>query len=99
MGPRVWLSTERENNYLRIKVDSKVGNRQGLGTQVWVESDGRETAYGLGLGGGTNSSSERALTIGIGDAKQVDLRVRYLSGAEIRLEAVEANQEIILVEE
>ncbi|MEC7240029.1 MAG: CRTAC1 family protein [Myxococcota bacterium] len=97
--PRVWLSTERENNYLRIKVDSQVGNRQGLGTQVWVEANGREVAHGLGLGGGTNSSSERALTIGIGDAEQVDLRVRYRSGTEIRLEAVEANQEIILVEE
>ena len=80
-------------------MESKVGNRQGLGTQVWVEANGRETAHGLGLGGGTNSSSERALTIGIGDAETVDLRVRYRSGTEVRLEGVEANQEIVLVEE
>ena len=97
--PRVWLSTPKEAHYLRIKVVSEVGNRQGLGTHVWVERDGRETAYALGLGGGTNSSSERALTIGLGDSSTVNLRVRYPSGTEVTLTDVTADQELVLVEE
>ena len=97
--PRVWLSTPKDAHYLRIKVNSEVGNRQGLGTHVWVERDGRETAYALGLGGGTNSSSERALTIGLGDSSTVNLRVRYPSGTEVTLTDVAADQELVLVEE
>lgn len=97
--PHVWLSKARPNNWLRVKLLSTTGNRQGLGGMVWVDDGTKETAHGLGLGGGTNSSSERALTLGLGQNETVDLRVRFRSGTEVLLKDVSANQEITVTEE
>jgi len=97
--PRVWLSKKRANNWLRVKLESHTGNRQGLGGMVWVDDGEKETVHGLGLGGGTNSSSERVLTIGLGQNESVDLRVRFRSGSEVQLKDVTANQTLTVVEE
>ena len=97
--PRVWLSQPRAGNWLRVKLTSETGNRQGIGAMVWVDDGTRETAHGLGLGGGTNSSNERALTLGLGETTEVDLRIRFVSGHEVSVENVAANQEITVSEQ
>jgi hypothetical protein len=97
--PRVWLSKKRANNWLRVKLESHIGNRQGLGGMVWIDDGEKETVHGLGLGGGTNSSSERVLTIGLGQNDFVDIRVKFRSGTEVQIEQVSANQTLTVVEE
>jgi hypothetical protein len=97
--PHVWLSKPRQGNWLRVKLHSSTGNRQGLGGMVWVNDGTKETVHGLGLGGGTNSSSERALTLGLGQSETVDLRVRFRSGKEVILKGISANQEITVTED
>jgi hypothetical protein len=96
--PHVWLSRPRDGNWLRIEIQGTSSNSQGLGSVVIVDDGSQRVAHGLGLGGATNSSSERAILLGLGSAEQVDLEVRFPSGTVVEVAGVEANQSIVVVE-
>jgi hypothetical protein len=52
----------------------------------------------MGAGGGTNSSSERLLTIGLGAATSVDLEVVFPSGETQFLSGLEVDQRVEVIE-
>jgi len=97
--PQVWLSKEREGNWLHVSLVGTESNRQGVGSQVIVDDGVYRRAHALGMGGSTNSSSERALVLGLGDSEEVDLEIRFPSGAVVTVTEVEANQRIVVEEE
>ncbi len=96
--PRVFLSGARENRFLVVELVGSTSNAQGLGSTVWLTLPSGRRAHALGMGGGTNSSSERALILGAGQAEDVDLEVLFPSGVTVLLEDVETNQRIVVEE-
>jgi hypothetical protein len=96
--PHVWLSRPREGGWLQVDLVGSQSNRQGLGSQVVVDDGSSRVAYGLGFGGNTNSSSQRSLFIGLGDADSVDLEVEFPSGTLVLLENVDADQRVVVEE-
>ena len=97
--PLVFLSKEREGNWLKLDFVGTTSNRDGLGTITTVTSDSGEVqTLPFGVGGGTNSSSERILTLGVGASEHVDLEVRFPSGSIVNLLNQPVNQLIQVVE-
>jgi len=97
-SPQVLLSQPREGHWLQIDFVGTDSNRDGLGAVVTIEGDsGTRTAI-FGAGGGTNSSSERILTLGLGDDESVDLTVRFPSGVEVHETGVAADQRLLIEE-
>ena len=97
-SPQVWLSKPRDGHWLQLDLVGTLSNRDGLGAVVTIEGDsGTRTAI-LGAGGGTNSSSERILTLGLGDDESVDLTVRFPSGIEVFKTGVAADQRLLIEE-
>ena len=84
--------------YLEVELVGSSSNAQGLGSTVWLTMPDGRRAHALGMGGGTNSSGERALILGTGQAEEVDLEVLFPSGATVLLEDVETNQRIVVEE-
>lgn len=95
--PRVWLAEPRDNNWLQVKATGTTSNRDGIGTEVLVDDGERQTRYIIGAGGGTSSTSERMLTIGLGQHESVDLTVTFQSGQVVE-QTVTANQRIVIEE-
>jgi hypothetical protein len=96
--PHVWLSRPREGHWLQVDPVGVVSNRDGIGTVVELLDFEGSRLHVLGAGGGTNSSSERLLTLGLGEATTVDLRIRFPSGATVELTDVAADQRIVVQE-
>jgi len=96
--PHVWLSQPREGNWLQVDPVGTISNRDGIGTTVEIVDLNGSQLHVLGAGGGTNSSSERLLTMGLGDTTEVDLKIRFPSGIQVEVNDVAANQRITVEE-
>ena len=96
--PNVWLSGPRDGGWLQIDLRGTQSNRDGIGSLIWVDDGNRRSVYQLGSGGATNSSNERLLTIGLGDAGTVDIEVLFPSGVAVEKIGVESGQRIIVSE-
>ena len=97
--PKVYLSKPRDGGWLKVKLHGTTSPADPVGATVHVTwPDGRVAAYPYFPGGATSSSSEAVVLVGLGDAEQVDLRVRFPSGIEVTLEDVDANQRIEVTE-
>jgi len=94
----VWLSRPRDGNWLRVEVVGTDSNRQGLGTTLILDDGEKRSMHAMGIGGGTNSSSERAFLLGLGSAEDVRLEITFPSGELVVLDEVEANQSIVVEE-
>ncbi len=66
--------------------------------QLVTSDSGEVQTLPFGVGGGTNSSSERILTLGVGASEHVDLEVRFPSGSIVNLLNQPVNQLIQVVE-
>lgn len=98
--PHVWLSAgARENNWLQVHLVGTSSPRDPFGATVLVTDSRGTTAHAYGAGGGTSSSSEALLMLGLGKDDAVDIEVRFPSGAVVTLAGVEANQRIEISEE
>ncbi|MCB9765472.1 MAG: CRTAC1 family protein [Alphaproteobacteria bacterium] len=97
--PLIWLSTPRDHAWLRVRPVGDAGsNRDGIGAVVRVSWDDETRVHLLGGGGETSSSSERVLTLGVGDADLVDVEVEFPSGRTVRVEGVTPRQELVVRE-
>ncbi len=94
----VWLSRPRDGNWPRVEVVGTDSNRQGLGTTLILDDGEKRVMHAMGIGGGTNSSSERAFLLGLGDAEAVRLEITFPSGEVVVLDEVQANQSIVVEE-
>lgn len=97
-GARIWLSRPREHHWLQLDLVGSASNRDGLGALARVTADGRTTVHPLGAGASTSSSSERLLTLGLGEATSAHVVVRFPSGAEVDLGEVDADQRLVVEE-
>jgi hypothetical protein len=86
-------------NYLRIDVQGRESNRDGLGTRIIGIVDGLTMERRVRTGSSYLSQSEKAATFGLGSAPSLDsLIVYWPSGLVERFTDVEGNREVLLVE-
>lgn len=99
-GPAyLWRNEVNIPNYLRVHVEGRQSNRDAFGTRLvayvgdhWMERRVRS-------GSSYMSSSEQAVTFGLGSRQQVDsLVVYWLSGRVDRFTNLAAGQDLVLVE-
>lgn len=75
------------NGHLRITLEGPAGNREGIGSTIQVGACGRQTAYAVQAGSSYLSSSEPAVTAGVGTcAEPISVRVVFPGGQERRVE-------------
>jgi hypothetical protein len=91
--------TNNSNNYLKVKLEGVVNNRDGIGSRIEISINGnkqyRYTLCGEGYLG-QNSGTE---IFGLGTAATVDyVKVTWLNGAEDLYNNVSANQTLSIVE-
>ncbi len=91
--------TNNSNNYLKVKLEGVVNNRDGIGSKIEISISGnkqyRYTLCGEGYLG-QNSGTE---LFGLGTATEVDyVKVTWLNGAEDIFNNVSANQTLNIVE-
>jgi len=88
-----------EGNFLRVKINGDKQNTRGIGTKAWVFMKDGVRYSELCNSRGFQSNSEAILHFGLGQNLRVDsVVVRFLSGKEIKLYDVEANQQLSLNE-
>jgi hypothetical protein len=88
-----------ESNYLRVEVQGRESNRDGLGTRISGIVDGLTMERRVRTGSSYLSQSEKTATFGLGSAPSLDsLIVYWPSGLVERFTDVEGNREMLLVE-
>ncbi|MBU3027256.1 VCBS repeat-containing protein [Zobellia galactanivorans] len=86
------------NNYIQIKFKGNPSNQFGLGSRVYVTSNGRTQMQELTLTRGFQSSVAPILHFGLGDATQIDtLKVVWPNGKVQHLNRLDANQSLTLL--
>ena len=95
---KVWLSGERDTNWIGITLEGIQSNRDAQGSIVWIEHDEETRIYPYAVGGQTCSSSDTRLHVGLNDWTTINIRVRFPNGNARYLENVETNQHITITE-
>jgi hypothetical protein len=100
-GPaRIFENRRRNDNaWIRITLQGTASNRDGLGAEVRVTTQGATQVWSLHSGGSYLSQSQIDPTFGLGAAQRVDeIVVRWPSGAVQRLSGMLVNQRLRIVE-
>ncbi|NQV71955.1 CRTAC1 family protein [bacterium] len=89
-GAHIWKN-KSQGNYLRVTLEGSSTNRDGLGTRVEVYSKDRRQIQIVKAGSSYLSTSEHAVTFGLGEAAMVDsVKLFWPSGQVQVLNSVEA---------
>ena len=87
------------NAYLRVRLQGKKSNRDGLGAKITLRSRSGEQTAVVRSGSSYCSQSEIVATFGLGADDKVDaLEVRWPGGATETFPAIEPNRRILIVE-
>lgn len=96
----LWNNTSTtENNWLKIKLEGTTSNRMGIGSRIKL-GIGDNVYYGYTLcGEGYMNQNSATELFGLGEATTVDyIEVTWLSGIIDRIENIDPNQSITMVE-
>ncbi len=96
--PHVWLSHPRDGHWLQLDLVGTTSNRDGVGARVTLTGADRTWLHPFGAEGATSSSSERLLTMGLGDTDTVDVEVLWPSGEVTTLSDVAVDQRLVVEE-
>jgi enediyne biosynthesis protein E4 len=97
--PRVFENRGPHGNWLRIHLEGRKSNRDGLGAKVEVTAGGFVQTWQVHTGGSYLSQSQVDPTFGLGDAKAVErVVVRWPSGTRQTLTRLAVNQRLTIVE-
>jgi hypothetical protein len=92
-------SADSSGNYLRVTLEGRESNREGIGARIVVVASGERMEREMRTGSTYLSSSERVVTFGLGQATVVDsLIVQWPSGRREVFEEVEGNQRLEIIE-
>ena len=99
-GPaHLWRNDTPPGRYLRVHVQGRASNRDGLGTRVTARLGDLVMERRIRTGSSYLSQSERVAAFGLGDREAVDsLTVRWPSGLVERFGEVAGGQDVLLVE-
>ncbi len=92
-------TTALTGHALGLRFIGVTSERDAIGTTVTLTANGRRLMRQLTAGDGNQSSNERLLVIGLGEATVVDhMEVRWPSGIMQRFEQIAADRELLLIE-
>lgn len=86
------------NAWLHVKLVGTTTNRAAIGSRVIVETTGGRQMQEVRSGGSFCSQNDLGLHFGIGNAKEANLEVRWLSGGKETLTRVPANHFVTIQE-
>ena len=84
------------NSWLLVKLLGTTTNRAAIGSRVVVTANSRRQVQEVRSGGSFCSQSDLRLHFGLGTAKEAQVQVRWLGGAEETLEHVPANRLVVV---
>ena len=93
-------TTVTKNCFLRLRLTGTVSSRDAIGAKLVVQiSDGDERVLQLSAGDGYESSNERCLQVGLGNADSVKrLEIYWPSGEISRFENIAVDQSLCVIE-
>jgi len=97
---KLWRNEQgNTRNWLRIRTQGSVSNRDGVGTRITVKAADYTQSREVRAGYSYLCSNDPRLFFGLHDAKVVEsIEIRWLSGRVQTLKGIEVNQEIIITE-
>ncbi len=99
VGLALYRNQVAAGNWLRFRTEGTVGNRDGLGARIEVQTGTRRQRQWVRSGVGYVSSSDRRVHFGLGTAASADrVTVTWPSGQRQYLTNVPANQTVLLRE-
>lgn len=99
-GPvRIYENRGASGNWLQVELLGSASNRSGIGAQVTLQYEGGSQVREVRTAGGFQAGLAPRLHFGLGDLASVEaVEVRWPSGQVQRLEGVEPNQLLRIVE-
>lgn len=99
-GPaHLWRNDVEDRKYLRVRLEGRESNRDGLGASVVLTAGGKRQYRYVHTGSSFLAQSETMPVFGLGEAEAVDsLSVIWPAGTVDRLGPLETNQEVRVVE-
>jgi hypothetical protein len=92
--------TEHVNHWIQVELRGTQANDDGVGSHVRVTAGGRTQLDEVHSGRGYQSHHGMRLHFGLGDCDHVDrIEVRWLGGGTQRIEDVEADRRVVIVED
>ncbi len=97
-GYRLYQNQGNDNHWLALGLRGNGDvNRDAVGTKVYLSTDAGSTQMQtVKIGSGLGGNNQQELHFGLGAATAADLRIIWSNGAECSLEAVPANQLLLL---
>ena len=97
--PAVLLNESARGHWIRLELVGTKSNRSAIGTAVEVHAGGRVLHRQVKGGGSYASANDPRLSIGVGEAEQVDrLEIRWPSGERSTLNGLAADRAHRVVE-
>ncbi len=99
-GPlHFWRNDHAGNNFIKINLEGVQSNKDGLGSEIRIYSNGSIQERRIHAGSSFLSSMEKTALFGLGQSEQIDsVIVKWPSGVVDRLESLSPNQEIRIKE-
>ncbi len=96
----IWENqSDQSNNWVKVKLEGTISNRQGIGAQIEISSEGEKQYSFTNLGEGYNSQNSSYEFFGIGTATSIDyIKVEWPSGLTEIVENPSINAPITIVE-
>ncbi len=95
----LWQSSGGTNNWIKIKLEGTISNRDGIGSWIDVYAGGKRRTHYTVCGSGYLGQSSHSKIIGLGTNSQADsIVVTWLSEEVSTLYNVAANQSLLIVE-
>lgn len=95
----LWKNSGNSNNWIKIKLQGTVSNRDAVGSIIQVFSNGRKMTRMVNAGMSYCSQHSLITTVGVGTATTVDsIYVKFPSGIGNFVTNVNVNQQITIVE-
>src|SRR5680860_724693 len=86
-----------DKNFLKIRLEGKPGNLQGIGTTILVETQGKRQYYQHYLSRGYESSVDPQIHFGLGNTKKIDsLSVEWPDGKKQVLKDISCGQTLTI---
>jgi hypothetical protein len=91
--------TSTHSHWITLKLEGVKSNRDGIGAQLEITTDAGKQYATVTTASSYESSSEKRVHFGLGNAESVNLiRIRWPSGTIQTLNDVKANQFLVVTE-
>ncbi len=95
-APSLYKNSGATENYLKISLIGKKGNRNAIGARIKIKTVSNEQIKDVQPVRGYQSSQDPRIHFGLGNSINTDIKITWPDGAVTDLKSVKANQHIII---